>query len=110
MCASGFVFNYSFKLCVESTITNNQLTLTQNVTSTGYVFKIVLSKGIQYAVLNNSDISVLIDGFTDFTYSLVGITNGDTISISVTCTKLVKNKKITITFTNTAFVSANAMT
>jgi hypothetical protein len=38
------------------------------------------------------------------------MTNGDTISISVACTKLVKNKKITITFINNAFVSANAMT
>ena len=55
------------------------------------------------------DVSVSITDFTAFTYSLSGMTNGNTISISVACNKLVKHKKVTITFTNFAFVSANGL-
>ena len=110
MCASGYVFDLYSKMCKESTITNNKISLVQNVTSTGYIFKVVLSKGLQYTGITVSDIAVIISDFKDYTYSLIGFSGGDTISIGVACTKLVKNKEITITFTNIAFVSANAMT
>jgi len=109
VCASGFIFDYSSKLCVASAAIKNDLSIKQNVTYTGYTFKIKLSNGIQYSNLKASDISVSITDFTAFTYSLVGMTNGNTISISVACNKLVKHKKITITFTNFAFVSANGL-
>lgn len=109
VCSSGYIFDYSSKQCVVSAIKKSDLSIKQNVTYTGYTFKISFSNGIQYSSLKASDISVSITDFTAFTYSLIGIKNGKTIDISVACNKLVKHKKITITFTNFAFVSANGL-